>query len=107
MTYANPQSDKARSNYRKRHLKHFYSMSLEEYDFLLEQQDNHCALCPTTPEQNGRRLFVDHDHSCCPGKISCGECVRGLLCLRCNTVIEWYISLPNKEFLLEYIGDKR
>lgn len=27
---------------------------------------------------------VDHDHGCCPGSTSCGECIRGVLCRGCN-----------------------
>lgn len=32
------------------------------------------------------RLAVDHDHTCCPGtgKITCGKCVRGVLCRQHN-----------------------
>lgn len=69
-------------------LNYLYKISLEEYDFMLEQQDGHCALCLTTPEENGKRLAVDHDHECCPGTKSCGSCIRGLLCDICNTRIE-------------------
>ena len=38
-----------------------------------------CALC-------GERenLHIDHDHDCCPGKESCGKCVREALCQRHN-----------------------
>jgi hypothetical protein len=45
----------------------------------LARQGGHCRLCPETVD-----LVIDHDHRCCPGPYSCGKCVRGLLCHRCN-----------------------
>lgn len=31
------------------------------------------------------RLTLDHDHNCCPTGSSCSNCVRGILCHKCNT----------------------
>lgn len=76
--------DRHRTLSKRHQLQYQYKMTLEEYEAMLVAQDGHCATCPITPEQNGRALDVDHDHDCCPGKRSCGRCVRGLLCMECN-----------------------
>ena len=76
-----------RDRQRAAQIKHRFGMTADEYDAILREQGGVCAVCGKTPEENGRYLAVDHDHSCCPGKRSCGECVRGLLCISCNAGI--------------------
>lgn len=61
-----------------------YGITLEQYVALLVEQEGKCAVCRKIPETK-RALAVDHDHGCCPGKRSCGKCIRGLLCTSCNT----------------------
>jgi hypothetical protein len=63
--------------------RHFY-LTVDEYESMLLAQGGVCAICKQISD---RRLCVDHDHSCCPGKRSCGECVRQLLCTGCNFTI--------------------
>lgn len=63
-----------------------YGITKGQYLEKLKEQNGHCAICPATPEEVGT-LCVDHDHSCCPGSKTCGKCLRGLLCPRCNTAI--------------------
>lgn len=63
-------------------LRHRYGIGLAQYDTLLRSQDGGCALCRQPPDTEA--LSVDHDHACCPGERSCGRCIRGLLCRRCN-----------------------
>lgn len=67
---------------RSRWIRRKYRMSDNDYRALLESQGGKCAICGTQP---GKKHFdIDHNHACCPGGGSCGECVRGLLCGGCN-----------------------
>lgn len=60
-----------------------YGITAAQYDAMLAAQGGGCAIC-TEQCSTGRRLAVDHDHSCCPGEKTCGKCIRGLLCGACN-----------------------
>lgn len=76
--------------WRRKYLWSSFRMEPEDYDNRLTEQGGRCAICGTDDPGRGRgrevkRFAVDHDHACCPGKKSCGRCIRGLLCLQCNT----------------------
>lgn len=73
----------ARANHR---LKTRYGISLEKYNHIFAQQGGRCAICLNS-KSGGKGWNVDHDHSCCPGRRSCGKCVRGILCHACNVMI--------------------
>ena len=62
-------------------LKTKYGVAPERYEQILAEQGGLCAVCREASDVN---LAVDHDHACCPGRTSCGACVRGLLCQACN-----------------------
>jgi hypothetical protein len=65
----------------------------EWYSAKLGEQFGHCALCERKREDNGNHLAIDHDHSCCKRDGSCGECLRGLLCRRCNVRLGTLVEL--------------
>lgn len=73
----NPDAHKARVLWSE------FGITFEQYNEMLERQEELCAICqePETATLRGtvRRLCVDHDHET-------GH-VRGLLCTRCNTGI--------------------
>jgi hypothetical protein len=79
----------------KRHLKRTYNISMQEYNQILEDQNGVCLVCGISPEEDGRRLSVDHDHNCCPGSRSCGMCIRGFLCRGCNLSLGYAKDDPN------------
>ena len=93
---------------RSMNLKRF-GLTLEEYEVMLAAQGGVCAACggAETSASGGvavNSLSVDHDHSCCEGQRSCGKCVRGLLCNRCNRALGMLgDSTERLEALLSYM----
>lgn len=67
-------SGKGKSSY----LKYLYGITLQDYQNLLTEQAEGCAICGTKhgEETKYKRLSVDHNHET--------KKVRGLLCQRCN-----------------------
>lgn len=55
----------------------------DTYFEMLNEQDGTCKVCQETSD----KLYIDHDHNCCNGVNSCGKCIRGLLCNRCNLLL--------------------
>lgn len=71
-----------------RQVKHNYGITREQYDALLDEQGGECAICVGSNDPKTKRLSVDHWHECDAGhdprKKACIQCIRGLLCEKCN-----------------------
>lgn len=95
--------------YRRNEKVRAHGLTLEEYQGLLDSQNGVCAICklPETTinpySGNPRNLSIDHDHACCPGKHSCGKCVRGLLCHKCNSALGIIEGLGTVQPFEDYI----
>lgn len=77
---------------------HKYGITLGQRAVLLKEQGGGCAICGTKrPGSKGWAL--DHDHACC-GRPSdaktCGKCIRGVLCGRCNLAIGLFDDDPER-----------
>jgi hypothetical protein len=86
-----------------------YSMSREQVVELWES-----PVCSNPGCDATTRLHMDHDHSCCnpktiPGsKVSCGKCLRGLLCRNCNNALGLINDSPTKlAGLIAYLESSR
>lgn len=67
-----------------------YSVDLEWYQ---EKLQGACDCCGE--KEKDVVLYIDHDHNCCNGDttkypVSCGDCVRGIVCPKCNSAIGHY-----------------
>lgn len=89
-------------------LKFTYNLTVEQWK---EFAKDGCNVCSATSSSGlvERKLHVDHDHACCPGIKSCGKCVRGVVCNRCNSAIGVYEGgrmrqdYPNREKIIGYL----
>lgn len=102
--YYNTNPDKKAEKIRKNSIYqgnwHKHHISKDKYDELVSLYDGNCHSCKERPAMN-----IDHDHSCCSTRFSCGKCIRGVLCSQCNTSLG--LLLDNKVYilrLLEYIN---
>jgi hypothetical protein len=82
--YYHNNKDSVKNSY----LKTNYGITLEDYNFLLEKQNEKCKIC-NNECPTGKSLAVDHNHE--TGK------VRGLLCKNCNIGLGMFFD--NIDFL--------
>lgn len=71
-----PRKKRTTEQQRAATLKHFYGITLDDYNQMLEKQDNKCKICK---EQYDHTLHVDHCHET--------NIIRGLLCKGCNQAL--------------------
>ncbi|WP_165821714.1 endonuclease domain-containing protein [Mycobacterium colombiense] len=63
-----------------------------------------CYVCGAPRDRNGRALRIDHDHTCCPGRFGCGECVRGVLC-NLHNIQAGYLQHPDRDAVQRYLNE--
>lgn len=71
-----------------------YGLTAEDVAEILRQLDGKCPICNIDISD---RFVVDHDNKCCPreaGRDTCGKCVRGLICGRCNSGLGMFLDNP-------------
>lgn len=82
----------------KSFIKRTYDLTYEDYEELLESQNNCCAICGSRiGNSKTSRLFVDHCHNTTK--------VRGLLCSNCNHGLGQFKDSPKLlKRAIEYLG---
>jgi len=85
-------------------LRSAYNINIDAYDSMVQAQGGRCLICG-----GEGKLVVDHDHACCPTKNrTCGICVRGLICLRCNTGLGMFDDdIERMQEAIKYVEKRR
>ena len=81
-----PVEPKSPQPYNTTWLKRLYNITPEVYQKMLKKSRGVCPICNIKFDTTKRSTTpcVDHDHACCPGTKTCGKCLRGLICFKCN-----------------------
>jgi hypothetical protein len=69
---------------RRKGVKTLYNLTPEQHDSFLRKQN---FTCPITSLPVNIFSTIDHDHSCCSGRRSCGKCVRGIIYGKVNSAL--------------------
>lgn len=76
-----------------------HGLTLEDYTLMFNKYEGMCYACKENPITH-----IDHDHFCCKGGVSCGDCVRGLLCQGCNITLGFVKDdISRLENLIDYL----
>lgn len=85
-----------------RHAK--YGLTAEGHDRMMKEQKGVCRICREARD----KMVIDHDHDCCPGQGSCGECVRGIICDLCNVGLGMFRDNPQRlQGAIDYLRDTK
>lgn len=80
--------------YGKSHNRKRYNVTPTIFKAMLNAQKACCAICKR-PLTRGKTTHIDHDHQCCDGPKSCGNCIRDLLCSQCNNGLGQFKDDPD------------
>lgn len=88
--------------------KHYHLETRYNLDLCRIEEMSQKEVCSNPPCDSTKLLRVDHDHACCAGNGSCGECVRGWLCHGCNTTLGFMRDDPEMlRGLIMYLSDRK
>lgn len=79
-----------------------YKIDNKKFEKMFDDQNRSCAICKKENPDGNNGWHIDHDHNCCVGPKTCGECVRGILCSSCNKGIGHFFD--SKEYLVNAIN---
>jgi hypothetical protein len=92
-TWRNNNREQVRVKDWEKHILRKYSLTPEEYHYIIDKQGGGCGICGVESEMVDRRLSIDHDHKT--------GAVRGVLCSSCNRALERLETVPAWTILAE------